>query len=162
MLNVDFSDQALRMMIKMMSTYKFGGGPAIIDTKLAYIEELNDNAKNELFQEIREEMREFVQNQTHKITMILLTGTRVGDRRFKETLRDALGDLVATEALTEIDESLARDDSNHMYEIFATAKGAAEVAKRRLEAPVRCRWREDCAVLKERKEKEGTAENIEL
>lgn len=161
-LNVDFSDQALRMTIKRMSTYKFGAGPAVIDTKLAYIEGLNDKSKETLFQKIREEMREFVQNQRQKVTMILLTGTRVSDRRFKETLKDALGNLVATEVLAEIDESLVQDGSNDMYEIFATAKGAAEVAKRRLEAPVRCRWREDCAALKERKDKEGTAENIEL
>lgn len=161
-LNVDFSDQALRMTIKTMKTYKVGGGPTVIDTKLAYIEGLSDDAKETLFQKIREKMKEFVQNEGRKITIILLTGTRVSDRRFKETLRDALGGLVTTEALTGIDESLVQDNSNDMYEIFATAKGAAEVAKRRLEAPVRCRWRKDCAALKERKDKEGTAENIEL
>lgn len=162
-LNVDFSDQALRMTIKGMRTYKaFGGGEAVVDTDLGYVEGLDDEEMEELFVGIGGKMRSFVQSQRRKITMILLTGTRVGEHRFKKTLRDALENLVATQAMEEIDRSFSKDVGVDVHTVFATAKGAAEVAKRRMEAPVRCLWREDCEALKAGKHEEGLGEVIEL
>jgi hypothetical protein len=162
-LNVDFSDQALVMTTKGMQTYKsIGGGNADVDTELGYVEGLDDEETKELFEKIGKKMRNFVQRQRRKVTMILLTGTRVGEHRFKETLRDALEDLVATQAMRAIDRSSSEDVTVDVYTVFATAKGAAEVAKRRLEAPVRCLWREDCEALKAGKHQEEIGENVEL
>ena len=141
-LNVDFSNQALRMTTMGVQTYKaFGGGEAVIDTDSGYVEGLNEEDMAELFERIREKMRTFVQSQRRKVTSILLTGTRVSKSRFKETLRDALEDLVAIQAMREIDGSFPEELGVDMYTVFATAKGAAEVAKRRKEAPVRCLWK---------------------
>ncbi|KAH7347078.1 hypothetical protein BKA66DRAFT_554573 [Pyrenochaeta sp. MPI-SDFR-AT-0127] len=161
-LNVDFSHQALRITTKGMQTYKaFGGGEAVVDTDLGYVEGLDDEEMEELFKRIGEKMSSFVQSQRRKVTMILLTGTRVGEHRFKETLRDALEDLVATQAMREVDISFSEGVGVDVHTVFATVKGAAEVAKRRLEAPVRCLWREDCEALKAGKH-EGIGENIDL
>ncbi|KAH8700048.1 hypothetical protein GQ44DRAFT_718076 [Phaeosphaeriaceae sp. PMI808] len=158
-LNVDFSDQALRLTTKSMRTYKaLSISKAVIDTKLGYIEGLDEQEIEDMFQRIGDKIRSFVQSQQRKLAMILLTGTRVGERRFKEAIRNALEDTVAAQAITVFDRNLSKD----VYTVFATAKGAAEVAKRRLEAPVRCRWKEDCEALKTGKHKEGGEENIEL
>jgi hypothetical protein len=67
-------------------------------------------------------MREFLQEYQLKVTRILLTGTRVGDRHFKQTLKDALVDSVAPQAL--IQTSINEQDEDLLH-VFATARGAA-------------------------------------
>jgi hypothetical protein len=92
-----------------MQTYKmFGGSEAVVDNKLGYVEGLDDEEMDKLFERIKEKMRSFAQSQLWRFTMILLTGTRVGEVRFKETLRGALEGIVAAQALKDIEKALLR------------------------------------------------------
>jgi hypothetical protein len=161
--HLDFSNQALRMTTKRMQTYKaFGGGEAVLDTQLGFVEGLGDKESDMLFKRIGEKIRSFAQSRRRKITMILLTGSRVGEHRFKETLRNALEDIVTSQAIRDFDRSFFDDVGLEIHTVFATAKGAAEVAKRRLEAPVRCLWRDNCRALNVEKRSGGPEESLEL
>ena len=142
---VDFSEAALSMTIKGMKSYKrYGADAALIDPELGFVDGTSDDEVQKLFAKIGARMRRFVQG---KVAMILLTGTRVSEGRFKATLKDALGGLVAPQALIGPGSPSFEGESADLDLVFATAKGAAEVAKRRLEGPVRCKWSEKCESL---------------
>lgn len=129
---IDFTDAALRMTIKGMEPFTNSGASAtFIDPDLGFED------SQSFFAKVEAQMRRFVQAYRSEITMILLTGTRANDERFKQALRDALADLVSLQAMLR---NLFHDHAEPMH-VFATARGAAEVAKRRLEGPVRCTWR---------------------
>ncbi|KAF2832409.1 hypothetical protein CC86DRAFT_377581 [Ophiobolus disseminans] len=97
----------------------------------------------ELFKDIGASIEHFVKKSCREVTVIIATGPQVGDARFKETLRDALKELVAPHVMMwmEVDS-----DAAEVKQVFATAMGAAEVAKRRRKGPVRCRWKKRCGV----------------
>jgi hypothetical protein len=143
---VGFSDAALSMTLKGMRSYtSTGADAAFIDPELGYAHRAASDAEmQQLYAKISARMREFVQEYQFKVINILLTGTRVGDARFKQTLKAALADSVAPQAL--IQTSLNEQDED-MLHVFATAQGAVEIAKRRLEGPVRCYWKSTCESL---------------
>jgi hypothetical protein len=138
---VDFSDAALGLTSKGMQSFKRLGNDAaaLIDTELRYVDGRSGDEAEKLFAKIGARIRRFVRDCGREVTMVLLTGTRVSETRFKETLIDALGELVAPQVKVE------HGSDGDM--VFATEKGAAEVAKRRLEGPMRCIWGEDCRSL---------------
>jgi hypothetical protein len=145
LLVVNFTDAALSMTLKGMRSYtSTGADAAFIDLELGYADAASDTDVQQLYAKIGARMREFVQEYRFKVTRILLTGTRVGDARFKQILRDALAVSVAPQALTQTSPNEQDEDFLH---VFATAQGAAEVAKRRLEGPVRCYWKSTCESL---------------
>lgn len=72
---------------------------------------------------------------------VMLTGTRINGDRFEETLRKALAGLAVTQILHK---SYKEIEDQKLQSIFAAAKGVAEVAKRRQEGPVRCKWGPSC------------------
>ncbi|TVY50745.1 hypothetical protein LCER1_G008416 [Lachnellula cervina] len=89
-------------------------------------------------------IRELVISFKPRINQLLLTGTLVTDARFKAALRDALHDIIAEDVLAILDgngdNAFNKDEWKAMFD-FATARGAAEVAKRRQEGPIRQRFR---------------------
>jgi hypothetical protein len=139
---VDLTDTALRMTIKGMQSFASSGADsALIDPELGFVNGTSEGETQTLFAKIGARLRHFVQEYRTKITMILLTGTQVSDERFKETLRDALAELVAPQAMLQASFGVPNTE---LDQIFANAKGAAEVSKRRLEGPVRCVWWASC------------------
>ncbi|KAH7074165.1 hypothetical protein FB567DRAFT_191053 [Paraphoma chrysanthemicola] len=144
-LAVDFSDDALRITIKgMKSCTDMGADAALIDSELGFAKGSSEDDMGILFMKIRAQVREYVGRYRPRITVIILTGTRVGEERFRQMLREGLAGLVDREVLVE---ALAVGDDTELDHVFATARGAAEIAKRRLEGPVRCTWRNDCPSL---------------
>lgn len=86
-----------------------------------------------------------------RVTGLLLTGPSASDRRFRSVVREALDGLVAEDDGTL--ELLARGNGTGTGGArgewdslfgFATALGAAEIAKRRLEGPVGCAQSDEC------------------
>lgn len=85
-----------------------------------------------------------------QITQLILTGSAATDQRFKAVVKDALRDVVAASALEMLldDDEATNDgemDRGKVAEfVYATARGAAEFAKRRQEGPVRCAESDEC------------------
>jgi hypothetical protein len=143
---VDFLDTALSMTIKGVRSYKTSGADAtLIEHELGYGTGRSAEELEILFAELRTRMRRFLQRSRSKVTMVLLVGTRVGDRRFRDVLKDALEVHAQSSTTDNLHAPLELQSAGSALDsMFATAKGAAEVAKRRLEGPVRCVWSETC------------------
>lgn len=110
-------------------------------------------------------IRTLVQSFRPQIPQLILTGSSASDSRFKAAVKDALRDLVAESTLKVLDEEGEDGEeakSKSLDFVFATAKGAAEVAKRRQEGPVRCVEGEDCKRVRERFEREEIRARMEL
>lgn len=122
---------------------------------------------------IASRIRALVQSFKPQITQLLLTGSSAADQRFRSVVKDALRDVVAQSVLnthlndreTTDDGGLSRGQVDTL--VFATARGAAEVAKRRQEGPVRCAESEECKRRREREkgssaQEEKTDAELEL
>jgi hypothetical protein len=105
-------------------------------------------------------IRGLVQSFESTITELVLTGSAATEPRFKDAIKEALRNLVPDSTLDEI---IARakgayrsQEDGHESDalVFATAKGTAEVAKRRQEGPVRCNENEACKKIRKRYERE--------
>ncbi|KAH7069826.1 hypothetical protein BKA63DRAFT_89352 [Paraphoma chrysanthemicola] len=126
-LAMDFSDDALRLTSKgMKSCTNTGTDAALIDPELGFAKGSSEEEMDLLFMKIRAQIRNFVGRYRSRITVIILTGTRVGEKRFKQMLRERLAGLVDREVLVQV---LSVGDDNSLDHVFATARGAAEVAK---------------------------------
>lgn len=124
LLVIDFSNAALSMAIRRLQTYRnFGLGTKFVDAELEFA---SDQKKDKLFENIDERMRCFVRESNTELSMIILTGDKVLERQFKETLGEASGDVFTVEILQQ---SQKLEDGD-LTTVFATAMGAAEVAKR--------------------------------
>lgn len=98
-------------------------------------------------------VREFVESLADRVYMprvteLLLTGPAATERGFQIVVREALYGLVADESvLAPLESSNVTADSQVEWESlfsFATARGAAEMAKRRQEGPVGCGQSDEC------------------
>jgi hypothetical protein len=141
LLHLDFSDAALSMTrIKLTKAMNWGPTRAFVIPDLGFA--AVEQRKQALFEEIGERIRIFVQNYIPQITSLILTGTAASDQRFVDAVKGALLDLISVETMESfiIHVNTASDTDL----IFATAKGAAEVAKRSQEGPVRCEWSDGC------------------
>jgi hypothetical protein len=89
-----------------------------------------------------------------RISQLIFTGTSASDACFRHVVRDVLYDLVSESAMAVGDRpsnsSTAEGQWKTLFE-FATARGAAEMAKCRQEGPVLCKQTDAC-----RKGREGT------
>jgi hypothetical protein len=89
-----------------------------------------------------------------RISQLVLTGTFASNYCFHTAIRSALQDVVDDSTLAVLDgESSSRTSEREWKTLFefATARGAAEMAKRRQEGPTFCRQTDAC-----RKRREAT------
>lgn len=158
-LHVDFNRESLSGTIKSQQNARDGSvDAAFVDLDLGHAREevrlaIAPESDGELYwAAVSARIRELVVSFKPRITELLLTGTSATDARFKVALRDALHDIVAEDVLAVFDgygdNAINGDEWKAMFD-FATARGAAEVAKRRQEGPVRCAQSDKC---KERRE----------
>lgn len=104
---------------------------------------------------IASRIRALVQSSKPQITQLELTGPPAADQRFKAVVKDALRDVAAQSALEILlDDDTATNDcemdrGQAADFVFATARGAAEFAKRRHWGPVRCAESDACKRVRE-------------
>lgn len=166
LLHLDFSPHSLSGTIQSLRSVKDGSvDQAFIDPslRLGNLDELDCKPELKPEQEsaywtaVTNHIRSLVQTFKPQITQLILTGSSASDSQFKARVMDALRDLVAEDTLKVLDEK-GEDGSDGEDEspdfIFATAKGAAEFAKRRQEGPVRCVEGQKCKRVREGLERE--------
>ncbi|PVI01827.1 hypothetical protein DM02DRAFT_670962 [Periconia macrospinosa] len=137
-LHLDFTNKALTTTIKGMRSWNtWGVDASVIIAELGYEHHSDDDdgPSDLFFDKIRDHIRNFTLSTRFRITELLFTGTRVGGQRFKDAVSAALRDLVAEDTMKTVEDAFRAYDEPDF--VFVTAKGAAEVAKRRLEGPVR-------------------------
>jgi hypothetical protein len=176
-LHVDFNRESLSGAVtSIKSVLNFGGSMAFIDPDLGHERETlwlasAPESGGELYwAAVSARIREFAVSYRWRITELLLTGTSVTDARFKAALRDALHDIVAEDVLAVLDDNSDSTINAEEWKAtfaFATARGAAEVAKRRQEGPIRCAQTDECRARRENQRPmtlqiQGTDGNQEL
>lgn len=147
LLQIDFSRESLSGTIKSLRGVMDVGSlkTAFIDPELDYGREevrlatVPESDDSTYWAAISSRIRELVVSFRPSITDLLLTGTSAGNQRFQAALRDALHNVVAQEVIAVVDDygAMSSEEEISMFD-FATARGAAEIAKRRQEGPVRC------------------------
>jgi hypothetical protein len=174
LLHLDFAPDSLSGTIKRLNSVRDGSmQEAFIDPALGLrrLDGLNQKPDLESGEEraywtaVINRIRTLVRSFKPQITQIILTGSSASDPQFKAAVKDALRDLVAESTLKILDGEgkdgkEGKDKTPDL--IFATAKGAAEFAKRRQEGPVRCVEGEKCKRARERLEREETEAMVEL
>jgi hypothetical protein len=166
LLHLDFAPDSLSGTIKSLQSVRDGSvREAFIDTALGLgrLDELNERTALETEEEERaywtavtNRIRGIVLSLKPKITQLILTGPSASDPRFKVVVMDALRDLVAESALEILDGDgkYGKEGTEAAPDlVFATAKGAAEFAKRRQEGPVRCVEMKRCKQARKRLER---------
>ncbi|KAH0538820.1 hypothetical protein FGG08_004596 [Glutinoglossum americanum] len=165
LLHLDFAPDNLSGVIMGLNSVKGGSvKEAFIDLELGLGRLDGPNKKPGLEPEVywaavTDRIRTPAQSFSLQITQLILTGSSASDPRFKAAVKDALGGLVAEGTLKALDEEGkdSKEKKNKNLDlVFATAKGAAEFAKRRQEGPVRCVEREECKRARERLGQEET------
>ena len=165
LLHLDFTPESLSGTIKSLKSAKDGTlGKTFIDLDLGLrrLDALNTITKpgsedgTVYWTAIASRIRALVQSFKPQITQLILTGSSAADQRFKAVVRDALRNVEAGSALEILlDDDKATNDSDMDRDqaadfVFATARGAAEFAKRRQEGPVRCADSDECKRFRER------------
>ena len=158
LLHIDFNRESLSGTIKSLQSARDGlVAAAFIDPDLGHGREevqlaIAPESDGKLYWAmVSARIRELVLSFKPSITDLLLTGTSATNGHFKAALRHALHDIVAEGVLAILDGSsdgnednvIEADEWKAIFE-FATAQGAAEVAKRRQEGPVRCAQSDEC------------------
>ena len=157
LLHIDHSEESLSATIEGLRTARDGAmDSGFIDPTLGTGSSRwqDDYDGSQYIQAITHRIRELVMRFKRvfkpKITALVLTGSRATGLGFKAAIRDALQDYVASEDVLDVlveDSDLVRTFSEyewHQFFEFATARGAAEIAKRRQEGPVDCRQTDEC------------------
>lgn len=150
LLHLDFAPDSLSETIKSLKSVRDGSmDEAFIDPALGLgkLNRLNQKSNLEpgegraYWTAVTNRIRTLVQSFKPQIMQLILTGSSALDPQFKAAVKDALRDLVAESALKMLDSD-GKDGKEGKGKtldlVFATAKGAAEFAKRRQEGPVRC------------------------
>ncbi|KAI9764587.1 MAG: hypothetical protein M1840_008316 [Geoglossum simile] len=168
LLHLDFAPDSLSGAIKSLKSVRDGAvEEAFISPELGLgkLDRLNNKLDLEPEEEgaywaaVTNRIRALVQSFNPQITELILTGSSASDPRFKAAVKDALRDLVAegtVKILNEDGKGSKEGKDKNLDFVFATAKGAAEFAKRRQEGPVRCVEGEECKQARERLEQEET------
>lgn len=154
LLHIDFSRDSLSGTIKGLKTAMDGSlRESFIAPDLGLAQEegqvtsTSDIHDSPYWTMVSSRIHELVVSFKLPVTDLLLTGESAGNPQFQAVLRDTLHDIIAPDALAmfaEIgEESTSPEDQKYTFE-FATARGAAEVAKRRQEGPIRCRQTDEC------------------
>jgi hypothetical protein len=176
-LHIDFNRESLSGTVHILKSIRnWGVDAAFIDPDLghrhekAWLTSEPENNSELYWAAVSARIRELVVSYHWCITELLLTGTSVTDARFKTALLDALHDVVAWDVLAALggrgNDTVNTEEWNEMF-AFATARGAAEVAKRRQEGPVKCRQTDECRARRENQRPatlriQGTDGNQEL
>jgi hypothetical protein len=163
-LHIDFNQKSLSGTIMSIKTVWDGSvKKKFVDTDLgnAHHGDLLDTAPesdiDQYWNSISARIRKLAVSSPFVINKLLLTGTSASEPRFKAALRDALHDTVAEDVIAD----LVGDDDAAVYGTewrvkfaFATAQGAANVAKRLQEIPFMCRQTAECKKRHERAQEE--------
>jgi hypothetical protein len=158
LLHIDFSDVALSMTIREVKTALGSGSQnATVAPDLGFTQ--GETRGHLLFDEIRNHIGRFARSWHWKIEAVILTGTAASDPRFKDAVKDALVDIIKAEAIQSLHSNAQASD---MDLTFATAKGAAEIAKRYQEGPVRCQWSKACKRALRQAQRSKEVEVLEL
>lgn len=141
-LQLDFSDDGLRLSMDRSNTARRSFTPEKTEVDLTLSDDNLD--KDSSWNLIQARIREFVGSTTPET--LLLTGERASDPHFVQAVKDALGSSVLplpvmSKERRDSKETIAQDKE---FFLFATALGAAEMAKRRQEGMARCRLPEEC------------------
>ncbi|KAI4116910.1 MAG: hypothetical protein LQ338_007640 [Usnochroma carphineum] len=169
LLHLDFTPGSLSGTIQSLkSARESSADETFIDTDLG-LGRLDSCPEGEAFYwgAVRDRIRLLVQSFKPRITQLILTGSSAGDGRFKEEVKEALYDLVPATALDDLhaESRILGQGSREVTVndfIYATAKGAAEFAKRRQEGPVRCAESEKCKRVRKDIEQGETTEKVEM
>jgi hypothetical protein len=155
-LHLDLNSQSLSGTIKSPQSVRHGSADAsFVDPDLGFGPErerlsLHDGEQywSLMSSRIRELVKSFNRFYLPHMTELLLTGPLATNERFKDAVWEAIHDLIADDGvLTLLD---ARDQTTHNEEewrtlfSFATARGAAEFAKRMQEGPFNCAQSDEC------------------
>ena len=159
LLHLDFSPESLCVTVRWIKSAKEGKvDKSIVDYDLglgrSYI------LKNLYWDAVRSRIRKVVQSFGVRITQVILTGSSASDQRFKAVVREALKDWTTIGAF-DMMEQQGLDGEPSML-LYATARGAAEFAKRRLEGPVRCKETERCKEFRDGLEQAKSTNKLEL
>ncbi|PIA94311.1 hypothetical protein CB0940_08235 [Cercospora beticola] len=123
---------------------------SFVDLNLGYQEEKADEI---YWKAIGERIREMVSSTKRRIDIdeLVLSGPSANTSGLRVALREALHDMVEEEvlfSLNEVDDATLADGHWTNTYTFATARGAAEIAKRRQEGPVNCMQTDECKELR--------------
>ena len=159
LLHLDFSPESLCVTIRWIKSAKESKfNESIIDHDLGL--ERSYVLKDVYWDAVRSRIRRLVQSFGVRITQVILTGSSASDQRFKAVVREALKDWTTVGAF-DMMEQQGLDGELSML-LYATARGAAEFAKRRLEGPVRCKETERCKEFRQGIEQAKSTNKLEL
>lgn len=156
MLHLDLNSQPLSGTIKTLQSSSDGSVDATFvdpDLGLGREDALPDGEQywTAVSHRIRELVQSSISNRVYMphLTELLLTGPSAANGRFQSAVRAALHDLVDDEnvlALLRARNEAVKKNQEELQSLFtfATARGAAEIAKRRQEGPVQCAQSDEC------------------
>ncbi|EPE35857.1 hypothetical protein GLAREA_05195 [Glarea lozoyensis ATCC 20868] len=163
-LHIDFNQESLsRTIITLSSVWDGSIDYRFVDTDLGYAHhgDLLDTAperdSEQYWTSISARIRKLAMSSRHAIEKLMLTGTSASDPRFEAAIREALHDILAQEVIADLvgDADTADDETEWRVKFtFATAQGAARVAKRVQEIPFMCRQTDECRKRHERAQDE--------
>lgn len=135
LLHLDFSPESLCATVWWLKSAKESRvDESIVDHGLGLGRNLV--LETEYWDAVRNRIRNLVQSFGLRITQVILTGSSANDQRLKVAVREALKNWTTVGALDLLDQPCHGGESSVL--LYATARGAAEFAKRRQEGPVRC------------------------
>ncbi|KAF2163739.1 hypothetical protein M409DRAFT_57229 [Zasmidium cellare ATCC 36951] len=155
-LHVDLNLEALSGTIKGLQTAKDGSVSAsFVDPDLGLVRLVLPAADDteQYWTAVSNRIRELAKTLERYVympyvTQLLLTGPSATNERFQAAVREALHDLVRDENVLDVLEhdNMVASKSNEWKSLFtfATARGAAEIAKRRQGGPVNCAQSDEC------------------
>jgi hypothetical protein len=160
-LHLDLNSETLSGTLKtLQSAYDGSADASFVDYDLGFPGEEGrldkTDAENHISEQywaavsarIRELVRSLQRAYMPHVTELLLTGPFATNKRSQEAIRAALQDHGIDESvlasLEQHDVGLAFQDECRSFFNFATARGAAEIAKRRQEGPVQCAQGYEC------------------
>jgi hypothetical protein len=152
LLHLDLNSETLSETLKILrSTCDGSVDSSFIDPKLGFRGEVDDTGEQYLTAvsgRIRDLVKSLQRAYMPHVTELLLSGPHAANKRFHEAIRAAFQDLDADKrvlaSLGHGNGSLIDQEEWQSLFRFATARGAAEIAKRRQEGPVQCVPSDEC------------------
>lgn len=159
LLHLDFSPESLCATVKWIKSAKDSSvDESIVDPDLGLGKTLAFDAG--YWDAVRDRIRRLVQSFGLRITQVVLTGSSAHDQRFKDAVREALRDWTTVGALDVLDRQYHAGEPSML--LYATARGAAEFAKRRQEGPVSCVESKKCKEIRRGIEQATLTKKLEL
>ena len=160
-LHLDLNSETLSGTLKTLrSAYDGSVDASFVDPGLGFGHEEGmlvmagevDDAREQYWTAVSDRVRELVKSLQRvyppHVTELLLSGPYAANERFHDAIRAAFRDLGVDErvrtSLGRRDEIIEDQEEERSFFCFATARGAAEIAKRRQEGPVQCAQSDEC------------------